>query len=102
MNSKKKGYVYFISPSSNSDFIKVGYSSDPIKRLHQLQTANSSKLRIIHLIECELFTPKAVEARVHHILFGDRIKGEWFRPAPEKLDWLCSFHTDKELYGISN
>jgi len=68
-------YVYLIQSLENS-YYKIGVSKNPSKRLLQLQTGNSSKLKLVesypsqfaHMIE------KTLQRRYNYY----RKEGEWF------------------------
>lgn len=47
MENNKK-FVYFIS---NGNFVKIGITNNPEKRLNSLQSANSSKLFLLYYME---------------------------------------------------
>ncbi|MFW6246864.1 MAG: GIY-YIG nuclease family protein [bacterium] len=64
--------IYFISDGTN---IKIGKSKEVDIRKKQLQTANSSSLQVLYIIEN---TPSTFESFVHKICQDFRITGEWF------------------------
>lgn len=68
------GEHLYILQSKGSGAIKVGRSSDPEQRLHQLQTGSATELRIILLARAFGLHEK----RVHRELRKFRLKGEWF------------------------
>jgi hypothetical protein len=79
--------VYFIrDPASRA--IKVGYSTDPTKRLAQLQTATSGQLELLGSIP----GGKEEEGRIHALLGfqHQRIKGEWFRETEALVAHIAS------------
>lgn len=82
MSKTNKGYVYFIS---NSNYIKIGFSKDPNKRLKQLQTASSDKLEILYTIDnCT----KDTESYLHKYFSKQYCKsGEWY-DYDMVLDWI--------------
>ncbi|MFW6246585.1 MAG: GIY-YIG nuclease family protein [bacterium] len=68
-------YVYLIQSLENSCY-KIGISKNPYKRVKQLQTGNSSKLK---LIECypshhANIIEKTLQRRYNNL----RKQGEWF------------------------
>ena len=46
-----KDYIYVIK--NNDNYVKIGVSKHPIKRLKQLQTGNQSKLELLFTEEFE-------------------------------------------------
>jgi hypothetical protein len=75
LNKKQGDYLYFIQ-SSKTGMIKIGRSKHPQKRLKQLQTGNSNKLRLIASFEGLGWR----ESHIHEDLKKWRIRsnGEWF------------------------
>jgi len=65
--------IYFIR---NKDSIKIGRSKDIPQRLQNLQTANSSDLSILYVIEN---VEPSFEKHVQEICQRYNIKGEWFQ-----------------------
>lgn len=63
--------IYLIFDGLN---YKIGYSSNPIKRLNQLQTAQSKKLHLIAIFDGD----QRKEKQIHHILRQFHLTGEWF------------------------
>lgn len=90
-------FVYFIGCGKNYQYIKIGVSNSPNKRLLELQTANPLKLTLIH------FEPMNserhayhVEARLHKRFDSLRIRGEWFLNLPvKKAIEICQARRDK-------
>jgi len=71
-NVSQQDAVYFIEDSSER--IKIGVSNDPEKRLGELQTGSSSKLRLVGSIPGE----KHLEFKLHSDFAHLRLAGEWF------------------------
>lgn len=66
--------IYFILDKAN-DYVKIGYSHDPSKRLKQLQTGNSTSLEMLVVIPGMI-----TEERALHETFREyRVRGEWYR-----------------------
>lgn len=78
------GFVYFIT---DGDAIKIGYSDAPELRLRTLQCASHKPLRII---DTARGTPDD-EKRLHKQFGHLRLKGEWFAPAPELVEFIKDF-----------
>jgi hypothetical protein len=56
--------------------IKIGISKEPDKRKKELQVGNSSKLKVVYVIEN---VPICIEKHVHGICQQYKINGEWFK-----------------------
>ena len=65
--------IYVIYNEANKH-IKIGFSNNPEKRLKNLQTANSSKLILLHKQEGELNEEKVI----HNELKDHCLVGEWY------------------------
>lgn len=68
-------FVYAIQEESTKN-IKIGISRDPAKRLQQLQTGNSSKLRLVAVAQAA--SRFKDERRIHIANENYKIHGEWF------------------------
>jgi len=69
-------YVYLIHSLENS-YYKIGISKHPNKRIKELNTGNSSELKLIETYESEFASKieKALHMRYSHY----RMEGEWFK-----------------------
>jgi hypothetical protein len=70
-------YLYAIK-DSHSGLIKLGYSSDPVSRLRELQTGSSSVLVLVHT-ELVSSDARILERELHRDINHLRVRGEWFR-----------------------
>lgn len=78
--------VYFIQDERDGS-VKIGRSVDPRGRLTALRCANGGR----HLALRATMPGAAAEERALHARFGSlRIRGEWFRPEPELLEFIAS------------
>jgi len=68
-------YIYLIENSQC--YCKIGLSQFPEKRLKQLQTANSQKLELIAVYNCDDKYARVVEGALHRSF--DNTSGEWFQ-----------------------
>ena len=68
-------YVYAIR-ESESGRIKLGISSDPVKRLSELQTGNSQKLELVAYRKA--VNQFSDERELHRLASDIHIRGEWF------------------------
>lgn len=64
--------VYFIR---SSDYIKIGYTDNPLNRISQIQVSNPDKLEVLLIIEGDL----VFENEMHSMFSEDFHRGEWFR-----------------------
>ena len=77
-------FLYAIQAGGESGPVKIGTAKDPDARLKTLQTGNPEPLAGI-----AAWRALPYEERALHERFAEhRIRGEWFRPAPEVLETL--------------
>lgn len=86
-------YVYLIA---SGKAVKIGIADNPKNRLSSLQTANYESLRIYCAFQCESRS-KAIqlEGLLHKRYAANKLKGEWFSVAPEKV--VTDVLSDKQL-----
>lgn len=78
--------IYFIRVGDAGP-IKIGWAKNgPLRRLADLQIAHFEELKIVGVIRCESILE---ETLVHDRFRYLRIRGEWFEPAPEILDYIA-------------
>ncbi len=76
--------VYFIREGDAGN-IKIGFTLDDInKRVADLQTGCSQELIVLHLIDGESSKEREIHEQFSHL----RIRGEWFRPDPELIEYI--------------
>jgi hypothetical protein len=78
--------IYFIR-AGEAGAIKIGYTkSDANRRLYELQTSHPEPLRILGIMggDCE------AERSLHRRFAKDHLRGEWFNPSPELLNFIES------------
>jgi hypothetical protein len=68
-------YIYLIQSLENS-YYKIGVSKHPKKRIKQLQTGNSSELKLVEIYPSEFAhqIEKTLQRRYSHL----QKEGEWF------------------------
>lgn len=89
MRRPEHGYVYFVQVEGDGP-IKIGVSTGlPDNRVYSLQCACPYELRLV----ATFFGGRAAEAGLHRRFKHLRLRGEWFRPAPELLEWIERFAT---------
>lgn len=81
--NKHNSHVYFVS-DSNMRAIKIGISTDPIKRLSGLQTGSPDELVLICAIPGDLDLEQSIHRMFSHLNIG----GEWFRPDDELIEFI--------------
>ena len=75
--------IYFIQAGSGE--IKIGYTTQSGKaRLKGLQTASPTKLMLL----CETIGTARLEKQLHERFAHLRLTGEWFKSAPELLEFI--------------
>ncbi len=79
--------IYFIQQEADGP-IKIGVSTDPCKRLRQLQTSTQYKLRLVALLPDPVRERDWTEASIHKSFAHLHISGEWFRPEPELTNFI--------------
>lgn len=72
--------VYFIQ-SESTGAVKIGYSSQPYKRLLHLQATNASRLSLLRTIDGDVRT----ERWLHKRFDKNRLHWEWFSFDPEMM-----------------
>lgn len=96
-------FAYIIS-CRTVDFIKIGITTDPQRRLTELQTNSPYTLQIALLIECNnLTTAQQLEKLLHELMHASRSNGEWFHAsvltAIEYAEMLLSISGNISLIG---
>jgi predicted GIY-YIG superfamily endonuclease len=87
-------YVYLIK-SKESQHYKIGISTNPHKRILQLETGNSEQLQIIHIYRT--FNYNSIEKALHNRFLYLKINREWFKFDVEiELNFLnyCKLYDD--------
>lgn len=80
------GSVYFIG---FGDYIKIGFSNNLKGRLNTLQTGSPEKL----VLYASMRGTHRKEIELHQRFAHLRLKGEWFRKAPDILDFIEQIKT---------
>lgn len=78
------GWIYYIG-SGASGPIKIGWASNPWRRLNELQTGNPEELQMLALEPGVV----AMEALRHTMFAADRLRGEWFAPSEALARWIA-------------
>lgn len=73
-----QGYVYICG---YDNVVKIGKSSQPDKRIANLNTANPKEIQIYMIVEC--LDMDLVESRMHKYFDKAHVKGEWYELTSE-------------------
>lgn len=84
--------IYFITNESQTT-VKIGYSSDPKRRLGSIQTGQFEKLLLFGTAP----GTKKVEKHLHELFKKFRIRGEWFHFAPIKEQIVSLVLQDRKI-----
>lgn len=76
--------VYFIRCNSGG-LIKIGYSTDLPARLASLGHANAGGVSLL----ASAPGGNVAESRIHAMFREDRVRGEWFRPSANLLEFVA-------------
>lgn len=75
------GFIYAVQAPENPNYVKIGVSTDPARRLKSLQTGNPHRLALAWERRC--LPMSIVENNFHYALREYRIpRGEWFTLGP--------------------
>lgn len=86
--------VYFIQESS-SGAIKIGYTKSLgiRSRLDMIASCNPYDVKLIG----SMFGGPLTEENVHYLFSHAHIKGEWFRPVPELIEYIARLPDMKKI-----
>jgi Meiotically up-regulated gene 113 len=74
----KLWHLYFIQEIGTEN-IKIGIAAKLTKRLHEIQTDNSNKVRLLGAAKFNSeVAVRRFEKRLHAMFAAQRIRGEWF------------------------
>ena len=85
------GWVYFIQGVDGGP-IKIGFAADVASRLADLQVSNPYELRVLLAVASD--SPLRLEKVVHGRFKAHHLRGEWFRPDQEILDYIKNRRED--------
>lgn len=91
MRTRDRGFVYFIT---DGQAIKIGFSRYPDGRQSDLQVAHYLPLRQI----AQFFGAWSDEAFLHRKFQHLRIRGEWFRPETELIEFIAALERDRRWF----
>lgn len=84
----RKGLIYFAIRSTD-DAIKIGWTSDVMRRIAELRKENRSAVELAACFPGD----KPDELRLHARFIVDRIDGEWHRPSASLLAFIDGLRT---------
>ena len=92
----KKSYIYIIK-NLDSNNLKVGVGSDPLKRLKQLQTGSDSELFLVYtsFLCSNAFN---LENDIHNYFKEFHVRGEWFKVSEKEV----ISYLEKQRYVLSS
>ena len=79
--------VYFIRCG---DFVKVGYATNVVRRVAELQTGNPHELELLGVIP----GGASEERTLHALLAAEHHRGEWFRISGDTIPTLRAYGVD--------
>lgn len=85
---------------SDNTALKIGYTSNLSSRIKQLQTGNSSVLRLLYLKEGD----KSLESHLHSVLSDYHFRGEWFNNDPKIHEVINKLpdYSDSNFLRVNN
>lgn len=93
-------YVYVIKQDIKKGPVKIGMSSQPSRRIGELQTGNAVPLVLEGLIVCSTVAgAKALEREIHGLFPELRLAGEWFSYTANLRNYLrgcAEYNEDKK------
>ena len=93
-----KKYVYIVATEKE---LKIGYSSNPVKRMACMQTGNPKKLHLVTTLNHEDYSAQELEKLLHIAFYKERLEGEWFKISVIK-DLFFAFKKDfDKIYTVS-
>jgi len=80
-------YVYAVGQDGLANTIKIGRSTDPAKRLSQMQVGHHANLLMLHAHACENNT--WFEQALHTRFKKRHIRGEWYNVSTDEFIEAC-------------
>jgi len=99
----KKEYLYIITCENFPEWVKVGITTNPTKRLQTYQTASPFRnYKMVYTLECANYRIEEKKIRDTMKYFALDMKNEWYRVdvniAITRLEEQLSEPTDKMLW----
>ena len=92
----KKSYIYIIKCH---EYYKIGIATRVNKRLSELQVGNPYKIELVERFEIDPHYILSFERRLHAILGGWNVRGEWFELNPAELDAIKDYCKTAERFA---
>ena len=84
---KKQPGIYVIG--TDTGHLKIGITSNPVRRVNDLQIATPDKLDLLFFVRCKGVVAQDIERHTHNLLRNYRTKGEWFNvPLDKAIDTI--------------
>lgn len=84
-------YTYFVC---QGDFVKIGATSNPERRINGLQTGFPDPLEVLVVVHSNVISESQGHLRFAHL----RASGEWFRAEPELLDFIETLKSEQAAH----
>lgn len=81
---RARSSVYFIQCGDCNGFVKIGTSYNPRKRWEHYQVGCPYVLKFIGI----MYGSKQLEAKLHEMFRDYNVRGEWFEPVPELIEFI--------------
>jgi len=84
--------IVYLVQMGDTQYYKIGYTSNIVKRLRTIQSGNPMKLSCINSIECDsILEARQLEKKIHNELYPFKEVGEWFFSStiPERFAAFC-------------
>lgn len=82
----KSRFIYFVCRKGDETMVKIGSTTDPLKRFSTLQTSSPELLEMIGLV----VGSHAHERDIGLFLRDHKVRGEWFTVTPELKEFVDS------------
>lgn len=92
VNTGQAQWIYFVV-ESGSGAIKIGVTTNVKKRVISLQRDTPHTVKLLATMRGNF----QVESLLHRLFAYARIRGEWFRPVPELLEYIESLPQEAHL-----
>lgn len=92
----RKAYIYIVNCHA---YYKIGIATRVKTRLSELQVGNPYKIELIEQFEIDQTYIISFERRLHTILDGWKIRGEWFELSDAELDAIKDYCRTAEKFS---
>lgn len=88
-------YIYFVQAGKGP--IKIGISLNPIRRLVKMGADNHERLTLLAVMLGDM----AAEQGLHKAFSAANVRGEWFNPTPEILEYIRTHARSPADHGFN-